>query len=203
MTNSELFFQALFENDVIRCKEMLQATPALATATKDGATALHYAALENQREIVDLLIAAGADLNIRDEEYGAAPIGWANEKGHSEMVLYLFEKGANVDLHRAAAFGLTEKVKDLLASENKFVNTISGYGTPLHEAALWAHPEIVSLLLKNGADPHSQNSEGKTALEIVREQLKRDLLSTTILIPARRKEMLLNYPEVIKLLSAA
>ncbi len=66
---------------------------------------------------------------------------------------------------------------------------------------MWAHPEIVQLLLDNGADPHSQNSEGKTALEIVREQLKRDLTATTILMPARRKEMLLNYPKVIEILS--
>lgn len=201
MNNSDLFFQALSEDDIIRCNELLRATPALTAAKKDGATALHYAALENQREMVDLLMAAGADINIPDEKYGAAPIGWANEKGHSGMVLYLFEKGASVDLHRAAAFGLTERLMALLATESESVNTISGFGTPLHEAALWAHPEIVQLLLNNGADPHLQNSEGKTALEIVREQLKRDLSATTILISARRKEMLLNYPKVIEILS--
>ncbi len=127
MTNGDLFFQALSENDIIRCKALLHATPTLTAVKKDGATALHYAALENQREMVDLLMAAGADINIPDEEFGAAPIGWANEKGHSGMVLYLFDKGASVDLHRAAAFGLMERLKALLETESESVNTMFRY----------------------------------------------------------------------------
>jgi hypothetical protein len=42
-----------------------------------GATALHWAAMLGQPEIVARLIAQGADVNIEDGEYGSTPVGWA------------------------------------------------------------------------------------------------------------------------------
>jgi len=50
-----------------------------------GATALHYATLYGHREMVELLIGRGADINSLDGQSGATPAGWAIE--------YLREKG--------------------------------------------------------------------------------------------------------------
>jgi len=50
-----------------------------------GATALHYAAFAGLREIVQLLLDGGADINSRDSQFGATPAGWAIE--------YLRERG--------------------------------------------------------------------------------------------------------------
>jgi len=45
----------------------------------EGATALHYAILNGHREIAELLLANGADINARDDHFGATPAGWAIE----------------------------------------------------------------------------------------------------------------------------
>jgi ankyrin repeat protein len=50
-----------------------------------GATALHYATFEGLREIVQLLLDRGAEINSQDSQFGATPTGWAIE--------YLRERG--------------------------------------------------------------------------------------------------------------
>jgi ankyrin repeat protein len=44
-----------------------------------GATPLHYAAFEGNREIARLLLDKGAEINSRDGKFGATPAGWAIE----------------------------------------------------------------------------------------------------------------------------
>jgi hypothetical protein len=51
----------------------------------EGATSLHYATLNGEREIAGLLLASGADINARDDVFHATPAGWAIE--------YLREQG--------------------------------------------------------------------------------------------------------------
>jgi hypothetical protein len=48
-------------------------------------TALHEAALRNDRELVDLLLELGADPNIHDAEYDSTPAGWAEHFGHAGL----------------------------------------------------------------------------------------------------------------------
>jgi ribosomal protein S18 acetylase RimI-like enzyme len=43
-----------------------------------GRTPLHIAVMENDRKLVSLLLAAGADTTIRDDEFGGTPQEWAN-----------------------------------------------------------------------------------------------------------------------------
>jgi ankyrin repeat protein len=50
---------------------------AVDTTEATGATAIHYAALRGNAEIVRLLLAARADLSIRDREHSSSPLGWA------------------------------------------------------------------------------------------------------------------------------
>ena len=44
------------------------------------------------REVTALLVAAGADLHLRDPEFDATPAGWAREGGHDELADRLNEK---------------------------------------------------------------------------------------------------------------
>jgi ankyrin repeat protein len=52
-------------------------------------TALHNAAMSGHLEMVRLLIELGADPRIRDTEFNARPIGWAQYNGQVEIVEFL------------------------------------------------------------------------------------------------------------------
>ncbi|HEX7135924.1 MAG TPA: ankyrin repeat domain-containing protein [Iamia sp.] len=48
-------------------------------------TALHEAAYRGDRDVVDLLLALGADPTVRDPEHDGTPAGWAHHGGHPDL----------------------------------------------------------------------------------------------------------------------
>lgn len=48
-----------------------------------GTTALHHAAESGHLEVIEVLLAAGADPAIEDDLYGGTPASWAEHNGHS------------------------------------------------------------------------------------------------------------------------
>ena len=56
---------------------------------------MHLAALEVQKEIVELLIANGGDVNARDD-FGLTPLHEAAGRGHKEIVKLLIQEQADV-----------------------------------------------------------------------------------------------------------
>jgi ankyrin repeat protein len=82
---SELF-SAVASGNAERVHELLGSDPAAAKMKDDeGATLLHFATLNGQREIAALLLVNGADINARNDRFNATPAGWAIE--------YLREEG--------------------------------------------------------------------------------------------------------------
>ncbi len=51
-----------------------------------GGTALHWAARNNRRATVDLLLERGADPNVRDDVFELTPAGWAAWFGHDDLM---------------------------------------------------------------------------------------------------------------------
>lgn len=144
-------------------------------------TSLHAAAENGQKAVVDILIAAGADLDRRTvlEHSGrntedSAPIHVASKNGHEDILEALLRAGANVDLengigntalHMAAAKG-RQAALDILLHADAQVNLQSLSGqTPLHEAAFSGHENIVKTLLAAGGDPGIRNKRQETPLE--------------------------------------
>lgn len=57
----------------------------------DGDRALHYAAKRNARDVVDALLAAGANPRLKDARHEATPADWARFAGHFALASYLEE----------------------------------------------------------------------------------------------------------------
>jgi ankyrin repeat protein len=189
MPDVTTFFAAVRERAAERARALLSEDPRLVHARFDGATALHIAAIANDRAIVDLLIGAGGDLNARDDTFQMTPIGWANEEGHVDMVRYLFNRGAEVDLHQAASYGLVERVREMVKGSRRQINAVVGGWTPLQLATLWGHLDVVEVLLSRGGDPLVRDPFGRTALEIARAQVATNAKSTPIIREERRQEI--------------
>jgi ankyrin repeat protein len=130
--------------------------------TKNG-EALFKAIEEGHLDIVEILLAAGVDVNI--QWGGDTPLYMAVKKGHKDIVLLLLSKGANLNirngswnmpLHIATSGGNVEIVRILL-SNGADMNIFDGGGyTPLHKAIMGRKLEIFRILLEAGADPNAK-----------------------------------------------
>ena len=84
----------------------------------DGQTPLHFA---RSRRVVDLLLDAGADRDARDVDHRSTPAQWMlgdhdrPAESRIELARYLVERGASADIFLAAALGLTDRARGMLA----------------------------------------------------------------------------------------
>ena len=111
-----------------------------------GGTPLHYAHFARSPEIVELLLAAGADPALRDHEFACTPRAFG--------------------ICVPASWGLVRHVVLALRADPTLARVADGRGTPLHEAAREGHEEIAKLLLACGADPRVRDRDGLTPLEL-------------------------------------
>ncbi|MEM6345765.1 MAG: ankyrin repeat domain-containing protein [Bacteroidota bacterium] len=117
-------------------KQQTEATSQVPNRT------IHEAAFLGDLRLLQAHIAAGTDLNQRDD-FGATPLIIATTFGKTAIAKQLIEAG--VDLNLTGADG----------------------GTALHGAAFYCRTEILKVLLSNGADTEIRNQFGATALESV------------------------------------
>jgi ankyrin repeat protein len=100
------------------------------------------------RQMVDVLLAAGADLNAKSR-WWAGGFGLLHA-ADPELAAYAIERGAIVDVHAAARLGTLEKLQEWVSRDPGSVHARGGDGqTPLHFAST---VEIAAYLLDHGAD---------------------------------------------------
>ena len=163
-----------------------------------GKTALMIAAEKGYTEIVETLIARGAEVNARDKmvETALDLALWNNARG--EMVELLLRAGTDpngqtapycvVPLTFAAARGNVDAIR-LLIEYKANVNPTCGNGdAPVAAAARNNQTEAVKILLDAGAD--AKGEQGRRALKYARENLQNDNFKS-------------KAEEIIKLLEAA
>ena len=131
------------------------------TATADGTTALHWAVNRGDAEMVDILVAAGANVSAANR-YGVQPLSLAAENGDAAVMDRLLKAGADPNtsmpegetvLMTAALSGKVDVIKTLLVHGAK-VNARDEF---LGETALmWAagrnNADAVRMLVEFGAD---------------------------------------------------
>ena len=126
-------------------------------------TPLHYAVDGGYKEVAELLINKGADVQSKDK-CGESALHTAAIRGYEDIAELLIANGADVNakdrsdrtpLHKAVTFFHYHKeVAELLIAEGADVNA-KDYddSTPLREA--FRFPDAVKLLIENGADVNS------------------------------------------------
>ena len=135
-------------------------------------TALHCATNKGHTDVVRVLIAAGADIDTKDED-GCSPLHYSTTP---EVVKVLVRAGAGVDvtdddgrtcLMLAASNGHTETVRYLVGLPEVDVNHCNSKNeTALHYAAKKGHPEAVRVLIDAGADIDTKNRHGHSPLHL-------------------------------------
>jgi ankyrin repeat protein len=95
----------------------------------DGQTPLHFA---RSRTVVDLLLAAGADIDARDVDHRSTAAEWMLDKsrgaGRYDLARYLVERGASADIFLAAALGLSDTVRAMLEATPELLDLRIGRG---------------------------------------------------------------------------
>lgn len=136
-------FSAVEQDDLLAVNALLQGGADCDIRNGDEMTPLMVAAGLGHHDIVETLIAHGANVNAKN------PLGWTA----------LMKAIYNYELDR----GFPEIVSTLITAGAEFENQIA-YGTrPLMLAAGYGQAEVIDVLLAAGADVHAKNEGGFTA----------------------------------------
>ena len=166
---------AIRAHDTAAARSLLETHAELRPLLNQPAAELPFGALPLMpvvqrwhREMVDLLLEFGADINARSD-------WWAGGFGvldtcAPEVAPELIARGAIVDAHAAARLGMMDRLQQLVARDPALVHARGGDGqTPLHFAA---SVDVAEYLLAHGADidAHDIDHESTPAQWMLRDR---------------------------------
>lgn len=102
-----------------RVRELIEAGWDVNQPDSETVTLLHWAAINNRKDIIKLFLEKGAAVDAIGGELNATPLHWATRQGHLSAVVLLMGAGADPSLrdaegcsciHLAAQFGHTALV---------------------------------------------------------------------------------------------
>ena len=132
-------------------KNMIEAGADLSVEGSAGERAIHLAAHNSSKKLVNILINHGADINVKDE-HGCSPLWYAAQNGKLDVCKLLINNGAKINIQD---------------KEYTF--------TPLMIAAQNGNYKIVDLLINNGADKNIETDDGKKAYDIGENMLMHNI----------------------------
>lgn len=158
-------------------KLLLKYDPEVNEATADrfGYTPLISAVIYNQKEILGLLIQAGADPYIKDCA-GKTALDYAFEQHRDEITQMLLvrthkDEFGMTALHNAVLEGKGPQVMKRYLASGVYIDQSRNDGaTALMLAALKGNLTQVEMLLRHGAHTNAQDVAGKTALDYALER---------------------------------
>ena len=132
---------------------------------------LHHAAAADAVRVISLLIERGAEVDARESNWHATPMGFA-VYGQRPRALAVLGRVSR-DIYNLTFTGNIARLRELLDAEPALAKTVSPHGgTPLmrlpddETRAL----EIIDLFLAHGADPAARTEDGKAAADIALER---------------------------------
>jgi uncharacterized protein len=176
--NSEVA-DAARNRDVVRAQKLIAQHVDVNVPQGNRATALHWAAHWDDRQLAEMLIHAGGRVNASDD-HGVSPLALACLNASSSMVKLLLDAGANPNtstvvgetpLMVAAHTGNVDVVRMLLDRGADLSATEASAGqTALMRAVAENHPAVVQLLLAHRADPRARSRNQFTPLLFAAQQ---------------------------------
>lgn len=152
---------ALKAGDLAGARKLVEQHADVNAPQSDGATALDWAVYRSDKEMVDLLLGAGANARAANRE-GSTPLWLASINGEAAIIAALLKAGADANEHlplgrtplmAASRTGNVEAIQVLLdhGADVNARETLRGT-TPLMWAADEGHAAAIQLLIQRGAD---------------------------------------------------
>jgi ankyrin repeat protein len=168
-------------------ENLLKRNPELARATtRDGMTALHYAAQAGHFDVADVLLRYHSDVNALDNRGGSALMEachagpWKSEPAE-EIIQLLLDHNAQIDLFKAAAMGRTGLIEAILKRDPSLIDSPDDQGrTALFHAARNNRLAAVKLLVERGADVNRSDAVGIAALHRTSQECSDELIQYLI-----------------------
>ena len=139
---------------------------------ESGNSILHTLAYTNSSSQIKLMLDNGAIIDSKNNN-GETALHWSIKTNSLESAIILIEYNANIN------------AKDLSNS------------TPLHYAAMGS-PEMVSLLLRKGADDSCRDKDGKTPLDIASEGDDDEFIAIKVLLQRNKNDKYSNKKITLK-----
>jgi cytohesin len=142
-------------------RAILNQNPDLANATTDlderirpsdalARRLIHVAVAEDRMDAARLLIEFHADLNVRNAD-GRLPLHDCFELGRDEFARLLLAAGAQADVCAAAAYGMHDRLRELLGQDPRQANDLQTGISPIGWSAYGGQAESARILLAHGA----------------------------------------------------
>lgn len=153
---------AAMRNDLEAVRTLLKQAADANSSQGDGMTALHWAAMNGNPEMAQLLIYAGATVKATTRIAGYTPLYLAAQYGHAKVVDVLLKAGA--DAKSPALDGITPLMMAASSGDPDTIKALLEYGgdvnakeasngqTAIDFAAAFDRPDAVKILARYGAD---------------------------------------------------
>ncbi len=167
--------EAVRAHDTETVEALLKQQVDVNAPQPDGATALHWAAYEDDLGLARLMTDAGAVVDAVND-YGVTPLSLACDNGAAGMVTLLLEAGADPDVARTT--GETPLMTCARTGDVDAVSALLAHGADPNAAESWhdqtalmwaageGHTQVARVLVDHGSDVQARSKGGFTAMLI-------------------------------------